>query len=112
MNFKHQPLFKRIKSFKNITKTHPNKTPLIMIPNNSIKLNKHKYLISNELNISEFIYVLRKHIEITENEGCYLLFGDSKSLEPAFKNIRDVYNNHKSKDGFLYCQVVKESVFG
>lgn len=112
MNYKHQPLFKRVKAFKNIMKNNPNRTPIIMIPNNSIKLRKYKYLVSNELNISEFLYTLRKHIDLTERESCYLLFGDNNIIEPAFKNIRVVYDQHKSKDGFLYCQVVKENVFG
>jgi GABA(A) receptor-associated protein len=83
-----------------------------MLPSNSIKIKKYKYLISNDLNISQFFYTLRKHIIISEKESIFLLFGDNNIIEPAFKNIKEVYDNHKSKDGFLYCRVVKENVFG
>ena len=66
---------KRKKNFEYIKKKHPTKIPIILEPYNNKDFDfvQYKYLIPHDLTLMQFMYIVRKKIEINEEEP-YLYF--------------------------------------
>jgi GABA(A) receptor-associated protein len=73
-------------------------------------IDKHKYLVHKDLTLGQFMYVIRKRMNLKAEEAIFLFVSDT--IPPSSSIIRDIYNKHKDHDGFLYMQYSKENVFG
>ena len=94
-----------------IMEKYPNRIPVIC--NVSIKLptlDKHKYLIPDNMNSSDFFFILRKRLKLNENKAMYFFVKD-KTLIPNILMSR-VYNKYQDEDGFLYIFSCSENTFG
>tara|TARA_B110000008_G_C16925648_1_gene546591 strand:+ start:1175 stop:1597 length:423 start_codon:yes stop_codon:yes gene_type:complete len=94
-----------------IMKKYPNRIPVIC--NVSIKLpalDKHKYLIPDNMNSTDFFFILRKRLKLNENKAMYFFVKD-KTLIPNILMSR-VYNKYQDEDGFLYIFACSENTFG
>jgi len=104
-NFKNRSLIER-KNESNILYTkYPNKIPIIV--DSTFKINKHKYLVPNDITIAQLIYIIRKNIKL-QPEKALFIFIDNKL--PASTTI--LSSIKKNEDGFLYITISEESVFG
>ena len=95
-----------------ILKKYPNRVPIICqrISTKVPKLDKKKYLCPLDLTIGNFMYVIRKKMELKPENGIYLFVNDT--LIPCTRLISYVYEMHKADDGFLYIFYDNESTFG
>lgn len=104
---------KRLDESIRIKKKYPDRIPVIVEKAESCNMpdiNKHKYLVPDDLTVSQFIYVIRKRIKIKPEEAIFLFINNS--LPASSSLMSDVYENNKDKDNFLYCLYQNESTFG
>ena len=111
-NFKKQiTLEKRLEQSKLIMKKYPNRIPVICDVSNRLpKLDKHKYLIPEDLCSETFMSIIRRRIKLKPEYAMYFFVGD-KILQ-ANIYMSEIYNKNKDEDGFLYIYVCAESTFG
>ena len=97
-----------------INTKYKNRIPVIIEVNesnkNELNLDKRKYLVPFDLTVSQFIFVLRKRIELNPEIAVFIFFNNT--LPPSSETMSGMYKLHKDKDGFLYATVSLESTFG
>jgi len=74
-------------------------------------IDKHKFLVPQDLSAGQFIYVIRKRIKLDSIQALYLFCGTG-ILPPTSVMISDLYHSHKDEDGFLYISYAGENTFG
>jgi GABA(A) receptor-associated protein len=73
-------------------------------------IDKHKYLVPMDLTLSQFIYVIRKRMNISAEKALFL-FIDGHI--PAMSSmVSQVYREYQDEDGFLYIHYNTENTFG
>ncbi len=94
-----------------IFKKYPDRIPIIFEQSpNAIIINKHKFLVPRDLTVGQFMFIIRKRIEIKPEKALYIFFGNK--LVNTSKKLGEVYISKKDMDGFLYCTVTEENTFG
>jgi len=113
-NFKKQfSISQRTEESKRIMAKYPDRIPIIVekIEHSfAPDIDKHKYLVPKGLTIGQFIYVIRKRINL-EPEQALFIFIDN-TLPPTTQLLSDIYKNHKEKCGFLFVKYGTENCFG
>ena len=104
---------KRLEESKRILTKYPDRVPIICERvNKSVpELDKRKYLVPNDLTIGSFMLVIRKRMSLSPEKSIYLFVNDTV-LVPIAKPLKVIYEEHKSKDGFLYISYGGENTFG
>ena len=105
-------LAKRKSESEKIRKTYPDKIPIICecVKSTNLKLDKHKYLVPQDLTVGQFVYVIRKRIKLLPEKALYLFVNNKLPQTNAL--VSEVYRNEKSDDGFLYFLAHEETSFG
>ena len=105
----------RRKECNKILSQFPGKIPIICEkdPNSSIKdIDKNKYLIPNDLTVSQFNFMIRKRIEISQEAAFYLLANGRFSIT-GDSLLSEIYERYKDpEDGFLYIAYASELTWG
>ena len=104
----------RKKESDKIKTKYPNRYPIIINKAKKCDLpeiEKTKFLIPGDLNISQFMCVIRKRIELESTDSLFLFIND-KVIPLSSSLISSVYDEHKDEDGFLYVSYCSENVFG
>lgn len=113
-DFKKKYTFEeRYNESRRILDRYPDRIPIIVEVSKKSKiptLEKRKYLVPNEMTIGQFIFVLRKHTKLSAEQGLYLFINNIIPHTAAL--LSTVYDDQKDKDGFLYCVINTESVYG
>ena len=73
-------------------------------------IDKKKFLVPNDLTMSQFIYIIRKRIKIKPEQAIFLTVNNC--LPESNAQLVQVYNKHKYIDGFLYDVYSSETTFG
>ena len=110
---KHTLEERKIES-QRIRSKYPNRIPIIVTKGETCTLNdidKNKYLVPIDITLGQFIFIIRKKIELNQNEGLYL-FINNNVLGSVSSLMIDIYKNHKDEDGFLYITYQNENTFG
>ena len=104
---------KRCDDSKNILKKYPNRIPIICerFGDNIPNIDRNKYLVPNDLTISQFLYVIRKRIKISSDKSIYL-FINKKVMPLGTAQLSSYYEKHSDEDGFLYITYSGENTFG
>ena len=114
MSFKTRyPLEKRKEEATRIRLKYPDRVPVIAerAQNSNIQdIDKHKYLVPQDLTVGQFMYVLRKRIKLT-SESAIFIFIDN-TLPSTSSLMSQMYKQHVDSDGFLYVMYSGESTFG
>jgi len=114
MDFKKKvPFEDRLKESERIMAKYPDRIPIIVEKlknSNAPDIGKHKYLVPDDLTISQFMYVIRKRIKLGPEEAIYIYV--NKSLPPGSSLISQIYKDNKSKCGFLFVEYCCENTFG
>jgi len=104
----------RIKYVNKILTKHPDHVPVVIEKCNKDKttpdIDKNKYIIPRSLNISEFIFIIRKRIKIDSNKAIFIFINNL--LIPMNTTVGSVYDEHKENDSILYVKYSSENTFG
>lgn len=99
-----------------IRKSHPDRLPIIcergrFCSNSVPKLDKIKYLLPHDLTVGQFVYVIRKRMNISPSQAIFLLAHNR--IISNTETIYSVYQQyHDERDNFLYFFYISENVFG
>jgi GABA(A) receptor-associated protein len=109
-NFKSEvSLEKRKFQTHEIIKRHPDRLPVFVYKKGDTAT-KNKYLVPRDITVAQFMYILRKNINITSDKGIFI-FVDNV-LPPNSSLMSTLYMQHADEDGYLYITYAQESVFG
>tara|TARA_B100000161_G_C33384065_1_gene339118 strand:+ start:324 stop:698 length:375 start_codon:yes stop_codon:yes gene_type:complete len=104
----------RLKESERIKSKYPNRIPIIVSKDARCKdvpdLDRHKYLVPTDLTVGQFMYVIRKRINLTPEKSIYLF--TNGTLPNSSKLLTEIYENNQDDDGFLYITYTGESTFG
>lgn len=116
-DFKKQSLEKRLAITESIFRKNDNlKIPIIIDlydepdTKDRIKLNNHKFIVSKNILVSEFIFKLRKNLNINSYESIFLI--SNNNLLNTNDLLNSVYEKNKDQDNFLYIIITIEKTFG
>jgi GABA(A) receptor-associated protein len=105
------PFEKRIEQSILVMQKYPNRLPIICdISKKLPKLDKHKYLIPDDLKTESFMFVIRRRIQLPPEQAMY--FFVNNKLITGNKFMSQIYEKEKDEDGFLYVYVCAENTFG
>nr|CAD7577467.1 unnamed protein product [Timema californicum] len=93
----------------------PNKVPIIVerfykemyLP----RLDKTKFLVPQEITMSQFVSIIRNRMQLGSTQAFYLLV-NNRSMLSLSKTLAEVYNEYRADDGFLYLTYASQEVFG
>ena len=114
-DFKKEYSFtKRHSDAMRIRQKYKDKIPVIVskyekstdIPN----IDKNRYLVPRELTVGQFVFVLRKRIDLKPEKAIFLFV--DKYLPPTASLMCKLYEEHADEDGFLYITYSGENTFG
>ena len=82
-------------------------------PKSNIRdIDKTKYLVPDDLTVSQFNMMIRKRIEIQQEAAFYLLVNGKNSIT-GDSLLSDIYEKYKDpEDGFLYIAYASELTWG
>ena len=116
-------LEQRLTESERIRLKYTNRVPCIIQRAASAKktvpdLNKHKFLVPNELQMSAVMQIIRKRMQgrLKPEESLYMfvLHPDGKKtvLAPVTSSLSTIDEKYKHPDGFVYIDFAGESTFG
>ena len=94
----------------------PGRIPVIVQRNNknnnneTPKIDKEKFLVPGDLTLGQFVFVIRKRINLSSEKALFLFVGNT--LPTTGSLMREIYQMHKDNDGFLYAIYSGENSFG
>lgn len=107
----HSESERRVEATRILTK-YPDRIPVIaeVIDKHLPVLEKKKYLVPAELTLAQFVFVLRKRIELKQDQALFIFCGSK--IPPSTTTMSHLYLESKDPDGFLYLMVTGENAFG
>tara|TARA_B100000575_G_C22747031_1_gene446115 strand:- start:37 stop:393 length:357 start_codon:yes stop_codon:yes gene_type:complete len=116
MSYINQKSFEeRKKETTEILTKYPDRIPCILeksnINSNQLPtIDKSKFLIPGDLRMSQFMFVIRKRINIKPDQAIFIFCNGQILLNHL--ELSDIYAKYKSEDNYLYLQYSGESTFG
>ena len=99
---------------RRIREKYPTRIPVIVeIKDQSIDIpdiDKKKFLVPNDLTVGQFIYVVRKRIQLSPEKALFCFIDDT--IPSTNSLMSQLYTDHKDEDGFLYISYTGENTFG
>lgn len=92
---------------------YPNRVPIIVekAEGSAIEtIDKRKYLVPNEITVGQFMWIIRKRIQLTPEKAIFLFV--NKMVPNSSMTMGTLYDEHKDEDGFLYVAYSGENTFG
>jgi GABA(A) receptor-associated protein len=97
-----------------IRNSFPDRIPVVLerVQNNSHipEIDKRKFLVPNDISVAQFMWIIRKRIQLPPEEAIFLFV--NKSILQSSATMGQVYSNHMNEDGFLYVAYSGELTFG
>lgn len=115
--FKEQnpDVIKRKAESTKIREKYPDRVPIICEkdPKSKIKdVDKTKYLVPNDLTVSQFSFIIRKRLEMSKDAALFLLVSGKHSIT-GDSSMSEIYEKYKdAEDGFLYIAYASELTWG
>lgn len=110
-----EPFHRRKALADGIRERYTNRIPIIVLQpqhgNNIPTLSQYKYLVPNDLTVSQFMFVLRKRLKLDHAKAIFIFVNRSTLLNGSV-SLDLIYTQHKSDDGFLYLTLTGENTFG
>jgi len=73
-------------------------------------LDKHKFLVPNDLRVGQFLFILHKRLSLVENKSIFLF--SNGILLSSSASMADMHQKYSDNDGFLYILYAAENTFG
>ncbi|KAK6185211.1 hypothetical protein SNE40_007494 [Patella caerulea] len=112
--FKEEHIFEQRKAESSKIRTkYPERIPVIVEkePKSQIqKIDKRKFLVPNDISVAQFMWIIRKRIQLPSEKAIFLFVG--KVLPQSSASMGQIYEDHKDEDGFLYIAYSGENTFG
>ena len=92
---------------------YPTRIPIIVEKQDGCiltNIKKNKYLVSKDMTMNQFIFIIRKKIDLDPSQSLFIMINNQ--LSPNNLSLGDIYENQKDKDGFLYITYTSENTFG
>ena len=92
---------------------YPQRIPIIVERATGCRLNniqKNKYLAPRDMAMCQFVFTVRKKIELQPSEAIFLMVNGQ--LVQSSILLAEIYEKHKDEDGFLYIVYTSENTFG
>ncbi len=71
------------------------------------QLDKTKFLVPQELTMSQFVTIIRNRMSLTSTQAFYLLI-DDKGIASMSMTLTELYEKKKNADGFLYMSYASQ----
>lgn len=116
MTFKKEYTFdERFDEAQRVLSKYPDRVPIIcerinIASKDTPNIDKKKYLVPRDLNMGQFLYVIRKRIKLPSEKALFL-FVKGRMISNAV-SISDAYETNKDADGFMYINYSCENTFG
>ncbi|CAH8585710.1 unnamed protein product [Dicrocoelium dendriticum] len=114
LSFKEQHDFEqRCADSTKIKKKYPNRIPVVVERHRNSQvadIDKHKFLVPNDLTVAQFLWIIRKRISVSEDKALFLFVGNT--VPQSSSTIGQLYADCCDADGFLYTQYSSENSFG
>ncbi len=108
------PFASRRAEFERISQRFPGRIPIIIEKaSKSVDappLQKQKFLAPDTMSVGQFIYVIRRSMNLAPEKALFVFCGDM--LPTTATSLRELYQYHQDPDGFLYLCYSSESTFG
>ena len=92
---------------------YPTRLPVIVEKQENCLLNdinKNKYLVPKDMCMNQFIFIIRKRIQLESSQSLFVMINNQ--LSPSNIPLGEIYEKQKDKDGFLYMTYTSENTFG
>jgi GABA(A) receptor-associated protein len=109
-NWHKLPAASKRKEYEKIHAEFPHHIPVIVFAPDDLNLNKHKFLIQQDMTVGQFMYILRGRINLNENDAIFLFVNNT--MVSVSQLISIVYKEYKNESGFVYLHLQKEATFG
>jgi len=112
MEFKTEHSFhQRIHEATKILQKYPDRIPCIIESRcKGLILDKKKYLVPGDLTIGQFVYVIRKRINLSPEKAIFIFVNNT--IPSSSVMISQVYAEHKDSSMFLFFELSLENTFG
>ena len=102
---------RRYNDSRRILLKYPDRIPVIVECGKNVpSIDKHKYLVPRDLTAGQFLYVLRKRMELKPEQALFLFV--ENILPPTSSTLSEIYNKYKEEDQYLYITLQEENTFG
>ena len=112
--FKEQFTFEeRQMESQKIMAKYPERVPILVERSKGCQLseiNKNKFLVSKELTMSQFVFMIRKRINLDATQSLFVLVNNQIASGNVL--MSQVYEKYKDVDGFIYMVYTSENTFG
>jgi len=114
------PFDKRILESNKIKQKYPTRIPIICERITAKKsdaktqisnIDKNKFLVPGDLTMGQFLYVIRKRIQLSPEQALFIYVNNS-ILPATSSSVSTIYEEFKDDDGFLYIIYSGENTFG
>ena len=108
------PLADRLLQAENMIRAHPDHVPVIVerdphcldLPD----ITNKKFCVPKVLTVGNFIYCVRKRIQMQETDAIFLFIG--KLLPSPNETMGSLYQMNRHDDGILYCTYSSDHAYG
>jgi hypothetical protein len=106
----------RKKRSNSLLQKYPDKIPVILEKSKKDKylpkIDKSKLLVAQDMTVASVLQLLKKNIKTDEKTAIYIMISNKNIMLSGAQSVSQIYNLHKSDDGFLYLEYCTENVFG